>query len=176
MARLKPESESEPGGTHRPIMSPTRLQSDPSEPPERVGRPHQAGLVVALRGAKAWLEWPSARCQRCAVGKGCGAGLLGRQLARRLRVDADPRWRLGDRVTLPDPGRWVSKSAALIYGAPVVGLLAGMGLCGLACELIALSAPGSDLLLAAGGMAGALMGSRQTARISSATAKDDCPL
>ena len=69
-------------------------------------------------------------CRRCAAGKGCGAGLLGRGKAER-RVEAIVAPGLdvqsGDIVSLGmQPGR-VLQAAAIVYGVPLLaGVLAAI--------------------------------------------------
>ena len=71
------------------------------------------------------------RCQRCASGKGCGAGLLTGNAAPR-RIDALVAGQLdvraGDRVRLELAGDSVLRAAGLVYGLPLSGALAGAAL------------------------------------------------
>lgn len=73
----------------------------------------------------------SFRCARCAAGKGCGAGLLAGDEAPR-RVDAlvarQIELRVGDRVRLELTADNVLRAAALAYGLPLCGALAGAAL------------------------------------------------
>ena len=97
---------------------------------------HPEGQVLSLDAssdpAHAVVEVAATfRCERCASGKGCGAGLLAGDAAPR-RVDAlvDRRLDLhvGDRVRLEIAGTSVLRAAGLVYGLPLGGALLGAGL------------------------------------------------
>ena len=63
-------------------------------------------------------------CQRCAAGRGCGAGILGRSgKVRRVeaRVAEGHDLREGDRVYLQLAASNVLKAAVLVYGLPLAG-------------------------------------------------------
>lgn len=73
-------------------------------------------------------------CERCARGKGCGGGVIGKLVFRRqpvLELDlpglAD--YAVGQRVELSVPAQRVMKLAALVYLIPLAGVLIG-ALCG----------------------------------------------
>lgn len=71
-------------------------------------------------------------CDRCAAGKGCGAGLLvGDHGPRRIEalVAAHLDLRAGDRVKLQLTPDNVLRAAAFVYGLPLAG---GLGAAGLA--------------------------------------------
>lgn len=97
---------------------------------------HPEGQVLSIDAnsepAHAVVEVAAAfRCERCASGKGCGAGLLAGDASPR-RVDALVDHQLdlhvGDRVQLELAGDNVLRAAMLVYGLPLGGALAGAGL------------------------------------------------
>jgi sigma-E factor negative regulatory protein RseC len=97
---------------------------------------HPEGQVLSIDAsadpAHAVVEVAAAfRCERCASGKGCGAGLLAGDAAPR-RVEALIARQLdlhvGDRVRLELAGDNVLRAAGLVYGLPLGGALAGAGL------------------------------------------------
>ena len=85
--------------------------------------------VIELDGAHAWVACRAQQdCTRCAEGRGCGGGVLGRWLGDRLhRVRAvhDGRARVGDCVVIGVDPRVVLFAALLIYGAPLAALRVG---------------------------------------------------
>ena len=87
--------------------------------------------VVELDGAHAWVACRAQQdCARCAEGRGCGGGVLGRWLGDRLhRVRAihDGHAQVGDCVVIGVDPRVVLFAALLIYGAPLAALLADHG-------------------------------------------------
>ena len=97
---------------------------------------HPEGQVLSIDArsdpAHALVEVAAAfRCERCASGKGCGAGLLAGDEAPR-RIDALVARQLdlhvGDRVRLELAGNNVLRAAGLVYGLPLSGALVGAGL------------------------------------------------
>ena len=94
-------------------------------------------------------------CKRCESGKGCGAGLIGKQPGDR-RVEAsvaqDLEVRLGDLVSIVLKPRNVLRAAIIVYGYPLSGavsaafaaLITGLGdieaavaaLCGLVAGIL----------------------------------------
>jgi sigma-E factor negative regulatory protein RseC len=70
-------------------------------------------------------------CQRCASGKGCGAGLLASgESLRRIDVASPPgmRFAIGDAVTLSISPRQLLRAASIAYGVPLASLVTGAGL------------------------------------------------
>lgn len=70
-------------------------------------------------------------CQRCADGKGCGAGLLGgrkrqAQIVATLASGLDVA--VGDEVAISLQPRHVLQAALLVYGLPLAGALLAAGL------------------------------------------------
>lgn len=85
-------------------------------------RLHNNGLTVRSRRPVA--------CAKCERGEGCGGGLVGRLLKNSeqeifLPMAPDPAWRAGQAVELLIPASNVLQLAALAYGIPLLGLLAG---------------------------------------------------
>ena len=75
---------------------------------------------------------PVTACQRCAEGRGCGAGLAGAAAGfpKRLRLDVDERHRFqaGDDVVVEVPAHSLRRAAVNAYGLPLAGLLSGAAL------------------------------------------------
>ncbi|MDH3713657.1 MAG: SoxR reducing system RseC family protein [Gammaproteobacteria bacterium] len=93
----------------------------------------QPALVAAARRHKVWVRSCAAtHCHACATGRGCGAGWLLRCFAVRasepLVIKHSGPLAAGDRVILSVPERWLLTAAAAVYGAPLLGLLAGAAL------------------------------------------------
>jgi sigma-E factor negative regulatory protein RseC len=91
-----------------------------------------AGHVVSVHsdesGTRAIVEVASAVvCARCESGKGCGAGLLGRQSKDR-RVEAVVMENLsvenGDLVSIALAPRNILRAAMIVYGYPLAGAVA----------------------------------------------------
>ena len=129
---------------------------------------HPEGQVLSLDAssdpAHAVVEVAAAfRCERCASGKGCGAGLLAGEAAPR-RVEAlvarQLELRVGDRVRLELAGESVLRAAGLVYGLPLGGALAGAGL----AWWSGAGDAGAALAALAGGMAGIATGRRRLRR------------
>lgn len=129
---------------------------------------HPEGQVLSLDAssdpAHAIVEVAAAfRCERCASGKGCGAGLLAGEAAPR-RVEAlvarQLELRVGDWVRLELAGESVLRAAGLVYGLPLGGALAGAGL----AWWSGAGDAGAALAALAGGMAGIATGRRRLRR------------
>ncbi len=120
----------------------------------------QLGLLVARRGPLVWLEVNPKSCLRCASGKGCGAALLGRTGARRLRVNGRSEWQLGQRVALPTLDQPLPRLAWLAYGAPLLGLFAGLLLSVSISYLLPLGPAGADASALVMAAAGAWLGGK----------------
>lgn len=101
-------------------------------------------------------------CRRCAEGRGCGAGVFGRQNTERrlvLPVPEGVRVRTGQKVTLVIEPRRLLAASLYAYGWPLAGMLSGV----LAAYAIA---PGDAATLAgaiAGLGAGAVLARRRLA-------------
>jgi len=67
-------------------------------------------------------------CSHCELSRGCGTGAIGRLLSRRnkpLTISNKYNLRPGDRVVLGMPNKAFLKASLLIYGLPLLGMLAG---------------------------------------------------
>ncbi len=88
--------------------------------------------VTALDGSHAWVSCRAqAGCARCAEGRGCGGGVIGRWLGDRLhrvRVLHDGGIAVGDCVVIGIDERVLVYAAATVYGIPLTGLFLGAGL------------------------------------------------
>jgi len=74
-------------------------------------------------------------CERCASGKGCGAGLLGKQQGERqiaALVAANLNLRNGDEVSVSLQPSNVLRAASIVYGYPLLGALTAAGIAYLA--------------------------------------------
>jgi sigma-E factor negative regulatory protein RseC len=118
----------------------------------------EAGRIVQVDGAWAWVVCRrQAECARCAEGRGCGGGILGRLLGDRLHkvrvatgsMDVAP----GDQVLIGLREDAVMRAAAAVYLVPLLLALAGGG------AAVALTG-GGDLPAIAGAVAGLLAGFR----------------
>lgn len=91
-------------------------------------------------------------CQRCARGKGCGAGLLsGDERKRRIEVPRPAELNLaaGDRVVLELSSRTVLRAAVYAYGLPLLTMMVALGLGSMAgppAEITAILLAGTGLL------------------------------
>jgi sigma-E factor negative regulatory protein RseC len=92
---------------------------------------HPRGHVVSLRdddaGARAIVDVDSAVvCARCESGKGCGAGLLGRNAGDK-RIEAlvvkNLDIRSGDFVSVELAPRNILRAAIVVYGYPLAGAI-----------------------------------------------------
>lgn len=88
----------------------------------------ESGRVERMQDGFAWVVCAGqVGCARCAEGRGCGGGLLGRMLGDRLhRVRALPgehALRAGDRVELGLQEAALLKGALRVYGLPLLGLI-----------------------------------------------------
>ncbi len=115
----------------------------------------EAGRVLALEGDHAWVACKrQVECARCAEGKGCGGGVLGRLLGDRLhRVRAGTgglALQVGDRVLIGLQEDAVMRAAFVVYLVPLVLAVTG-GLAGF-------SVAGADLAAALGAGAGLALG------------------
>jgi sigma-E factor negative regulatory protein RseC len=118
----------------------------------------ETGRVLQVEGDWAWVACQrQVQCQRCAEGRGCGGGVLGRLLGDRLHkiraatgsVAVAP----GDQVLIGLGEDVVLRAAAAVYLVPLLLALAG----GAAAAGLA---GGGDLAAIAGAAAGLLLGLR----------------
>lgn len=88
------------------------------------------GKVVRIDDRRATIEVePAMICQRCATGKGCGAGLLGGNSGpKTIAVDVAGNNRIltGDAVTLSIAPMRLLYASFLAYGLPLAGALTGL--------------------------------------------------
>lgn len=88
-------------------------------------------------------------CARCAAGKGCGAGIFGKQESlRRIEVAVPERLALdaGDSVKLVMPSRELLVASTIVYGWPLTGGVGG--------ALLAWASGASDEIAALTALAG----------------------
>lgn len=112
--------------------------------------------VTAIDADGAWVACRAqAGCARCAEGRGCGGGLLGRWLGDRLHrvyVIHQGGLAVGDCVVIGLDERAVLRAALLVYGVPLGALLAGawLGHVLYASDLAALAGAALGLLVGFG--------------------------
>jgi len=111
----------------------------------------ETGHVVELDHGHAWIACRrQVECARCAEGKGCGGGLIGRMLGDRLHrvraVNGGLALAPGDRVMIGLDEDAVMRAAFVVYLAPLVAAV-GAGALGWATL-------GGDAWAAAGALAG----------------------
>lgn len=118
----------------------------------------ETGRVLAVEGEFAWVACRrQVECARCAEGRGCGGGVLGRLLGDRLHriraatgsIEVAP----GDRVIVGLGEDVVLRAAAVVYLVPLLLALAG----GAAAAALA---GGGDLAAILGAGAGLVLGLR----------------
>ncbi len=123
----------------------------------------ESGRVERLEDGFAWVVCAGqSGCVRCAEGRGCGGGLLGRLLGDRLhRVRALPgghALRAGDRVELGLQEAALLRGALRVYGLPLLGLI---GLPLTVRLMTGMSGDGTMLIAALAGLAAGLMMARR---------------
>lgn len=88
----------------------------------------QQGRVVAVLPLQACIEvGPADGCNRCASGKGCGAGLFVRLINRkptRLLIDSTEQLHPGQRVTIGIPENLFLRWVMCLYGLPLAAAFA----------------------------------------------------
>jgi sigma-E factor negative regulatory protein RseC len=118
----------------------------------------ETGRVLEVEGDWAWVACRrQVECARCAEGRGCGGGVLGRLLGDRLHkvraATGTVTVAAGDQVLIGLGEEVVLRAAAAVYLVPLVLALAG------AVAATAL-VDGGDLAAFAGAAAGLLLGLR----------------
>ena len=91
------------------------------------------GRILSITGSgadrRALVDVEStAVCQRCAEGKGCGAGLFGAGAEKRqveASVPLNANIAIGDNVTVTLAPRNILAAASIVYGWPLIGAAAG---------------------------------------------------
>ncbi|MDJ0652766.1 MAG: SoxR reducing system RseC family protein [Xanthomonadales bacterium] len=123
----------------------------------------QRGRIVALRNGRAQAEFQAPECVACAEGRGCGGGIfsawLNQRRPRSLWLQAESHWRVGDWIEIEMAEAEVARLSLVVYGLPLLGILAG----------IALGSLGGEALAAAGGVSGLLAGGWIGSRIAGHT-------
>ncbi len=88
-------------------------------------------LVTDARGTRAIIDVDvSTACQRCAAGKGCGAGLLvGSSRLRQVEASFSASLDLaeGDNVEIALTPNNLLQAALIVYGLPMLGAVAAAG-------------------------------------------------
>lgn len=123
-----------------------------------------SGIVTGLRGGVASVRMIARpACERCAEGRGCGAGLIRFSPDREYRlqaiVDVSPLPAVGDRVAVECRYPGVTHAAALAYGLPLLAFIGAVLLTGAA-------APGQPLIAAAAGIAAMLLSTVAARRLA----------
>jgi len=90
----------------------------------------ESATVLRVQGSMVWVSCRNqAGCQRCAEGRGCGGGLLGRLLGDRLReirVVSDRKdLQVGDQVVIGLGDSVLLKASLVLYLMPLI-LMFGM--------------------------------------------------
>lgn len=116
----------------------------------------ETGRVLEVEGDWAWVVCRrQAECARCAEGRGCGGGVLGKLLGDRLHKVRAATGALaispGDHVRIGLGEDAVLRAAAAVYLVPLLAALAG----GVA---VATAAGGGDLAAISGAAAGLFLG------------------
>ncbi len=118
------------------------------------------GQILSVHQGYAIVSVAPAACPRCAVGKGCGAGLISaanRQSEIKVPLADGSLLKKGDRVALAIPAADLLRGAVYAYGLPLAGMVLALAMARL------LQGPLTDLaavLVAAAGLAVAWAGSR----------------
>lgn len=114
----------------------------------------QQGLTLSATGGRARVRLGGASgCSACDAGRGCGAGVLGRWLARRpveLELDDPVGVRTGQAVIVGLPEAVFLNLVWLLYGVPLLAGLAGAGIGHHLVQAISRSAVAADIGAAAG--------------------------
>lgn len=120
----------------------------------------ETGRIVRVVDDAAWVESASRQdCARCAEGRGCGGGLLGRWLGQRLhRVQASnpSGFAEGSWVEMEMPESRLLLAALLVYLPPLFGMLVGSAIAAIGFA----AAEGIVVLAALLGLAGGMLVTR----------------
>jgi len=89
----------------------------------------ESAIVTGLDGDLAMIQMlRQGTCSQCELNSGCGTGAIGRMLGHRsklLTIKNNYNLKPGDSVLLGMPDKAYMKASLLIYGLPLVGLIAG---------------------------------------------------
>ena len=111
----------------------------------------QNGIIVRREGNHVWVEFErQSSCSDCSS-KGCGVGLLGKVLGRRIqqvRIENSLNAAVGEKVVVGITGRALLRGSIVAYLWPLLGLFVG-GLCG-----AQIGGSSGELLQIMGGVAG----------------------
>ena len=95
----------------------------------------EAAIVTRRDGSRVELELQrGSACGNCELSQGCGTGALGRLLGRRSRplyIDTEQDLEPGDEVTLALSESALVKASLMLYGLPLLGMVAAGMLCAL---------------------------------------------
>lgn len=130
----------------------------------------ESGRVESVHSGFAWVVCAAQLdCKRCAEGRGCGGGLLGRLLGDRLhRVRATSQVQnlaAGDRVELSLSELALVTGASQAYGLPLLGFI------GLPLAAFWLFGISGDFLLLLTGLAGLLLGVLLARRLATGSSR-----
>lgn len=88
----------------------------------------EPAVVISYRHGRAEVEVQrQSACGHCQLTQACGSGAIGRLLGNRrkpLIIETDRALRAGDRVVLAMPEAAVVRASFLLYGLPLIGMLA----------------------------------------------------
>lgn len=129
----------------------------------------ETGHVLEVEADHAWVAClRQVGCARCAEGKGCGGGIIGKMMGDRLHrvrvATGDVPVTPGDQVVIGLREDAVMRAAVVVYLLPLVAAL-GAG-------ILAWSAVGGDLAAALGALAGLAGGLFWARRYSERHARD----
>lgn len=91
----------------------------------------ERAVVSRVESAQVWVRpFGGESCSRCQEGRGCGGGVIGRLVGRNraeIAVELAPGLapRAGDVVVVAVDEQAMIQAALLVYGLPLIGLLAG---------------------------------------------------
>jgi sigma-E factor negative regulatory protein RseC len=89
----------------------------------------EKAIVTGVTGDLAMIEVQrKGSCSRCELSRGCGTGAIGRLLGHRnkpLTISNQYDLKPGDRVVLGMPDKAFLKLSLLIYGMPLLAMMAG---------------------------------------------------
>lgn len=124
----------------------------------------EKAVVTGVVGNLAMIEVQrKSTCSHCELSRGCGTGAIGRLLGHRnkpLTISNKYDLKPGDRVLLGMPDKAFLKASLLIYGMPLLGMMAG----GLLAQWLFGSSEMVTIILATTGFAAGLAFSANIAK------------